>query len=310
MTVAALTVFLGTLYPLLLDAIGGGKISVGPPYFNSTFVPLMVPLLAAMAFGPMLAWKRGDLGFVARRLRYVLAFTLVVIAAMLYLTAGRKGLAVMGVGLAVWLFGAVVAEYADRIALFRAPLGESWRRALHMPRSAYGMTIAHAGMAIVVAGITVSGAWQVERIQVVRPGETIELAGYSLKLAQVTQERGPNYMAQRAVFETLRGGKPYTTLVPEKRFYPVGNMTTTEAAIHTTWFADLYLVLGDADDKGGYAIRAYFNPLVPWIWLGALVMFGGALVSLSDRRHRVGAPRRQRAVAPGPAAPPGESAKA
>ncbi len=306
LSVAAATVFLGTLYPLFLDIVGGGKISVGAPYFNSTFVPLMVPLLAAVAIGPMLAWKRGDLPGVLQRLYVALAAAIAALLIALWLSSWRHALAAFGIGLGVWVIAGAKVEFASRIQLFRVPLRDSVRRAFGLPRSFYGMSIAHAALGIVVIGITASSAWQTEVIKVVQLRESIELAGYVLHLRDVREARGPNYVAQVARVDVYRGkvleGGPrlplVTVLEPEKRRYPVEGNNTTEAAIHTTWFADLYVVLGDADGKGGWVIRAYHNPLVPWIWVGCLVMFFGGLVSLSDRRHRVGAPRRSAAPAP------------
>jgi cytochrome c-type biogenesis protein CcmF len=306
LSVAAATVFLGTLYPLFLDIVGGGKISVGAPYFNATFVPLMVPLLAAVAVGPMLAWKRGDLAGVMQRLYVALAAAIAAALIALWQADWRHALAAFGIGLGVWVIVGAKVEFASRIQLFRVPLGDSVRRAFGLPRSFYGMSIAHAALGIVVIGITASSAWQTELIKVVQPRESVELAGYVLHLRDVREVRGPNYVAQVARIDVYRGkvleGGPrlplVTVLEPEKRRYPVEGNNTTEAAIYTTWFADLYVVLGDADGKGGWVIRAYHNPLVPWIWVGCLVMFAGGLVSLSDRRHRVGAPRRSAAPAP------------
>ena len=308
LSVAAATVFLGTLYPLFLDIVGGGKISVGAPYLNSTFVPLMVPLLAAVAIGPMLAWKRGDLPGVLSRL-YV-AFAAAALAALLalWLADWRSALAALGLGLGAWVIAGSVAEWAGRIQLFRVPLGDSARRAFGLPRSFYGMSIAHAALGIVVLGITASSAWQTEVIKVVRPGEWLPVAGYSLRLRDVREVRGPNYVAQQARVDVVRGAapagevKPVVVLEPEKRRYPVEGNSTTEAAIHTTFLADLYVVLGDPGADGGWVVRAYYNPLVPWIWGGALVMFFGGRVSLSDRRHRVGAPKRSASPVPAAAA--------
>jgi cytochrome c-type biogenesis protein CcmF len=305
LSVAAAVVFIGTLYPLFLDMVGGGKISVGAPYFNLLFGLLMVPLLVAVAFGPMLAWKRGDLPGALERL-YV-AFGAAALAALvgLWIADWRSALAALGIGLGIWVIAGAVVEWAGRIQLFRAKLGDSARRAFGLPRNFYGMTIAHAALGIVVLGITASSAWQTEVIKVVQPRQSIEVAGYVLHLRDVREARGPNYVSQLARVDVFRGrvleGGPrlplVTVLEPEKRRYPVEGNSTTEAAIYTTWFADLYVVLGDPDEKGGWVIRAYHNPLVPWIWGGAILMFVGGLVSLSDRRHRVGAPRRSAAAA-------------
>jgi cytochrome c-type biogenesis protein CcmF len=301
LSVAAATVFLGTLYPLFLDIVGGGKISVGAPYFNSTFVPLMVPLLAAVAIGPMLAWKRGDLEGVLGRLKFGFAAAALAALAGLWLADWKSALAALGVGLGVWVIAGALVEWASRIQLFRVALGDSLRRAFGLPRSFYGMTIAHAALGIVVLGITASSAWQTELIRYLKPGERVDLAGYTLIFEGAREARGPNYVADRGIFRVEYAGRHVTVLHPEKRRYPVEGTNTTEAAIHTTYFADLYVVLGDADGRGGWAVRAYHNPLVPWIWGGAILMFVGGFVSLSDRRHRVGAPTRRAAAAAVPA---------
>ncbi len=303
LTTAAATVFLGTLYPLILDAFGGGKISVGGPYFNSTFLPLMAPVIVAMAAGPMLSWKRADLGGILDRLGLAFAIAAGAALSVWWLSGGDGVLPALGMALAAWLLAGVMVDFASRIRLFRVSPVESLRRARRQPRSAYGMALAHAGLAITVAGITASSAWRVEAIQYMRPGDTVEVAGYLYLFEGVSERPGPNYTAQRATFVVSREGKEYVRLHPEKRVYPVQGVPTTEAGIHTAWFGDLYAVLGDADGTGGWATRIYFNPLVPWIWVGAIVMFLGGCVSLSDRRHRVGAPRRNRQAAAGAPTP-------
>jgi cytochrome c-type biogenesis protein CcmF len=178
------------------------------------------------------------------------------------------------------------------------PFGESMRRLAHLPRSAWGMTIAHAGIGLVVIGIAASTAWQTEILQAMRPGETIKLAGYDVTFDGVKDMRGPNYTARQGTFRIAHGGQPFVTLQPEARRYPQPPMETTEAAIYPMLSADLYVTVGEADGRGGYAVRIYHKPLVSWIWGGAIVMVLGGLVSLTDRRHRVGAPRRARLALP------------
>ena len=294
LTTATVTVFLGTLYPLFLDALTGDKISVGAPFFEATFVPLMVPMLVAMAVGPMLAWKRADLAGALSRMWFALAAAAAAAFVTLYRHEDGPFLAALGMALAGWLIAGVLVELAGRLKLFRVPLGDSLGRARHLPRATYGMTIAHLGIGIVVAGITAASAWQQESIQTQRIGETVEVAGYGFTLLDVEAGLGPNYRVERATFSLTRDGEAVATLFPEKRFYPVEGRQTTEAAIHTTWLADLYAVVGDADGTGGWTTRLYHNPLVPWIWIGVLVMVLGGGVSLTDRRHRVGAPARAR----------------
>jgi cytochrome c-type biogenesis protein CcmF len=297
LTTACATVLLGTLYPLFLDVVSHQKVSVGPPFFNATFVPIMIPLLVAMAVGPMMSWKRGDLWAALQRLK--LAFAMFAVAAVVTLAVmGVSSLAAAcGLGLAAWLLVSTIVEWAERIRLFSEPLSSSFRRALRLPRAAWGMTFAHAGMAIVVAGITGSSAWTVERIENVHPGETVDLAGYTIALDGVNQVRGPDYTATRADLRLLKGDRLIAEMHPEKRFFALENGNQTDVAIRTNLVADVYAVIGDPDGKGGYLLRLYYNPLVPWIWLGAAAMALGGLVSLSDRRHRVGAPLRARRAA-------------
>jgi cytochrome c-type biogenesis protein CcmF len=292
LTTAAATVLIGTLYPLLLDVVTHQKVSVGPPFYEMTFVPIMVPLLIAMAVGPLLPWKRGDLLAALSRLK--LAFIVTAAAALITLAAtGAQSIgAACGLALAAWLFAATLTELAERVRLWSEP-GGALRRALHLPRAAWGMTLAHGGMAIVIAGITGSNAWTAERIVDARPGDQIALAGYTIVLDGVNQISGPDYTATRADIRLLRDGREIATLHPEKRFYPVENGNATGVAIRTNLLSDVYAVIGDADGKGGYTLRLYWNPLVPWIWLGAMAMALGGIVSLTDRRHRVGAPTRR-----------------
>jgi cytochrome c-type biogenesis protein CcmF len=292
---AAATVLLGTLYPLFIDALGMSKVSVGAPYFDAVFVPLMTPLIVLAGITPMLAWKRGDIAGVLGRLKLAFATAATAAVATLWLAGSGSALAALGIALAAWLAAAVVVEWAERVRLFRTPLGDSLRRAVRLPRAAYGMSLAHLGVAMLVAGITASSAWRVESFEVMRPGDVVTVAGYDYLLHGVEALEGPNYTAERGHFTVSRDGRTIAELWPEKRNYPVQRSPTTEAAIHTTWLADLYVVIGDADGHGGYATRIYHNPLVPWIWVGAVVMALGGAVSLTDRRHRVGAPRRARA---------------
>ncbi len=299
---ACAAVFLGTLYPLFLEAIDGSKVSVGPPFFNATFVPLMVPLVFLMAVGPMLPWKRADLLGALLRLKFAALAALLVAGLTWYLQTGGPILAVAAMGLAAWLFFGALVEWADRVKLFRAPPGESWRRACNLPRAAHGMTLAHAGLAVAMAGMIGSSVWKQEVVTNLRPGESVEIAGYSLLFEGVGKLDGPNYRAERARFTVTRGGDEIAVMFPEKRVYQVKAMPTTEAAIRTTLFSDLYAVIGDADGQGGWTVRVYHEPLVPWIWIGCLAMVAGGLTSLSDRRLRIGAPHRQRKSTTRPAA--------
>ncbi|HYU12503.1 MAG TPA: heme lyase CcmF/NrfE family subunit [Stellaceae bacterium] len=299
LTTAAATVLIGTLYPLFLDVVAHRKVSVGPPFYTMTFVPIMVPLLVAMAVGPMLPWKRGDLIAALARLKF--AFLATAAAALVTLAAaGAHSIgAACGLALAAWLLAATLTELAERVRLFAEPAG-ALRRALHLPRAAWGMTLAHGGIAVVIAGITGSTAWTEERIVSGRPGDSFAIAGYRVALDAVNEVSAPDYTATRADMRLLHDGQEIALLHPEKRFFPVENGSATGVAIRTNLLSDIYAVIGEADGKGGYVLRLYWNPLVPWIWLGAVAMALGGMISLTDRRHRVGAPARrarQRAVA-------------
>jgi cytochrome c-type biogenesis protein CcmF len=282
------TVFLGTLYPLFLDAMNGPKLSVGFPFFNRTFAPMMVPMLIAVGVGPMLAWKRGDLLGVLQRLWFAYIVSALAVLVAFYATYGGPILAVLGFGLAAWLAAAVLTEFADRIRLFRAPFADSARRAIHLPRSAYGMSFAHFGLAISVAGFAAS-AYAKEAIEILKPGGSIAIAGYQLTLEGVTRVRGPNYIADDAAIRVTRDGALVKVMHPERRFFPLQQQTTSETSIRTNLLADLYVALGESDGQGNWTVRVYWKPLVPWIWIGCVVMAFGGIVSLSDRRWRVGA---------------------
>src|ERR1700722_13192612 len=292
LTACAATVFLGTLYPLFLDAVGGAKVSVGPPFFDRTFAPMMVPVLIAMAVGPMLSWKRGDLLGALQRLWIAFAVAAVFTLGMLYVLYGGPVLAVFGIGLAVWTGMGVATEFAERIRLFRIPIAESVRRAINLPRAAIGMSLAHLGMAISVVGISAS-AFEQEHLAIVPVGGDFTLAGYHFHFDKVENLQGPNYVANDATIEVRRGGSPIAVMHPERRFFALQDQTTAVTAIRTNPFADLYVALGDPSNNG-WTIRAYWKPLISWIWGGALVMAFGGAVSLSDRRWRVGAATRAR----------------
>lgn len=305
LSTATATVFIGTLYPLFLDILKMGKVSVGPPFFNATFVPIAIPLVAAMVVGPFLSWKRADLGAALTRLWVAGVVVVVCVAVTAYLTAGGGPLlALVGVALAAWAIVGSLVEFAERIRLFRIPVADSWTRAVHLPRSAWGMTIAHTFMGVSIAGMTATSAWQSESIEAMRPGQTASLAGYEFRFDSVGPVAGENYKADRAVFTVTKDGQPVATLTPERRSYPVTRMTTTESAIHTTIFSDLYVALGDPTQNGAaWIVRIYHHPLVPWIWIGGVGMMLGGLVSLTDRRFRIGAPERRSAAKAGVSAP-------
>ncbi len=298
---AAATVFLGTLYPLFLDAVGGPKVSVGYPFFNRTFVPLAVPLLLAVAAGPLLSWKRGDILAAMQRLWAAFAAVIVVLLVGFYLVHGGPVLSVLGFALAAWIAMGALTEWAERVRLFRTSVAETVRRAIHLPRASYGMTIAHIGIAVAVTGFAAS-AFEQEHISAMRPGDTFPLAGFTVEFTGMDREQGSNFQADRGSFLLRSGDRLVAELHPERRFFPLQQETTAKTAIHTNFLADFYLALGDPDGTGAWAVRAYWKPLVPWIWIGAVIMALGGAISLSDRRWRVGAAARARRDEPLPAA--------
>ena len=293
LTVACATVLVGTLYPLVTDAFGL-KISVGAPYFNMTFGPLMLPLLFAMPFGPYLAWKRGDIYAAAQRLLVAALLAIGVIAATFAVTKPGPWLAPFGIALGVWIMAGAVSELLFRAKAGNAGFDEVLRRLRNLPRSVYGSALAHFGVGMMVIGIIATSAYQSERVLLMKVGEKVDIAGYELTFNGANAGQGPNYKEQIGTFTVTRDGTPVTTLHPEKRLYDAPPQPTTEAGIYNAWTGDLYVVLGDQQTSGGWAVRAYFHPFVRFIWLGALVMFIAGAISLTDRRLRVGAPQRAR----------------
>ncbi len=293
---ATATVFVGTLYPLALEGITGEKISVGPPYFNMTFGPLMIPLLLALPFGPALAWKRGDILGVAQRL--YAAMGLAAVAAFCTYVAFNRGpsLAPFGIALGAFVMAGALSEFLARIKIGSVGFEEAVRRARNLPRSAYGTLLAHFGIGMMAVGIVATSAYQEERILIMKPTGKVSVGGFDLTFKGAAPARGPNYREDVAQFEVAKGGVPVTVLTPSKRIYDAPPQPTTESGIHASWLGDLYVVIGDEQQQegGAYAVRAYFNPLVRFIWLGALIMFIGGGISLTDRRLRVGAPVKAR----------------
>ncbi len=294
LTTSCATVLIGTLYPLALEAITGDKISVGPPYFNATFGPLMLALLIALPFGPFLAWKRGDLYAATQRLLGAALIALAAGIVSLAVWSSGPWLAPIGLALGIWVIAGAVAELAFRIRLGSVPWSDALHRLKGLPRSAIGTAAAHAGVGVMAVGIVATSAYRSEQVLVMKPGQTIAFAGYAVSFKGVAPRRGPNYREQVGLFTVSRNGEPVSELAPAKRVYDAPPQPTTEAGIHLSWRGDLYAVLGDAQSAGGYVVRLYFNPLVRLIWLGALIMVLGGMLSLSDRRLRVGAPRRSR----------------
>ena len=291
LTTACLTVFVGTLYPLALEAITGTKISVGAPFFNLTFGPLFVPLLFAMPFGPLLAWKRGDILGVAQRLMGAFAAGLVTIAIVAAAESEVSILAPFGVGLALFVMTGAVTDIVERIGLLRAPLSVVRQRAAGLPRSVWGTAFAHFGIAVTLLGIVSVSTWATERIVAVKVGQSISLSGFELTFDGLVQRSGANYRELGGKFTVRQGSVAVATMEPTKRSFASRETTTTEAALMTRGFSQLYLSLGDVNSDGSVAVRLYYKPMVLLIWIGSIVMMLGGALSLSDRRLRVGAPK-------------------
>jgi cytochrome c-type biogenesis protein CcmF len=291
------TVFLGTFYPLFAEVWSGVKLSVGPQFFDATFVPILMPAIIAMVIGPVLAWRRGNLRAALRRLAPAVIGALLAPVIVFAVDRTAPPAALAGIALAVWAMLGVLTDLADRSGVAKQPWGMAWRRLRHLPRGTWGYATAHFGVGVLIAGIVVSTAWRSERIETLRPGDTVEIAGRTLRLVGVTEGDVANYRAQRAQIVVERPGSAPMTLYPERRWYPVARSQTTNTAIATNGLGDLYLALGDADGQGGWVLRAYYNPLVPWIWFGALLAALGGLISLSDRRLRLRLPAARTAVA-------------
>ena len=301
LTSACATVLVGTLYPLALEALTGEKISVGAPFFNLTFGPLFVPLLIAVPFGPLLAWKRGDLLAAAQRLIGAAALGLIGIATVFAIQHGGPVLAPFGVGLAIYVMAGALVDIIERVGLFRVPFATALARARGLPRSAFGTAVAHFAAGVVLFGVIAESQWNAERIVTLKPGESVSVRKYDLTLDGLVPRQGPNYSELVARFTVRRDGETVAVLEPSKRTFPQRGMSTTEAALLTRGASQLYLSLGDITADGAIAVRLYHKPMVLLIWFGALLMaFGGAL-SLSDRRLRVGAPKPARKPALQPA---------
>ena len=298
---ATATVLFGTLYPLFLEMISGEKISVGPPFFNASFIPIMLPLVIIMGVGPFLSWKRADLPAVLARLKWIALLTFFVAVAVWYFQTKGPALAVLSIAAAVWLLLATLMQWADQIKLFRAPFSTSMRRARNLPRASYGMTLAHLGLAICIFGFVGSSAWKEDVIVFAEPGTDISIAGFDLRFVGTEKVQGPNYIADRATLIVAKSGEYVTTLFPERRYYPVAGSQTTESAIRQTIAGDLYASIAapaSENAKGKWTLRVLYEPLVNFIWFGAFIIVLGGLCSLSDRRLRVGAPQKTKTIEP------------
>ena len=295
LAVAAFVVFIGTVWPLIAELAWDRKLSVGTPFFEKAFTPFMVALAIILPLGAILPWKRGKLKRALYPLRGALVFAAAVMVLVFAVSTGRSGLAVVGAGLGSWL----IAGAATDLWLRTGKSGFS--RLARLPRADWGKAIAHGGLGVTFIGISLLMAWQVEDIRVARLGETFTVAGYDITLESVEEQPGPNYDSVFATMKVAQNGRQVAVLLPEKRIYPVQSMPTTEAAIQNGLFRDIYLVIGDEQQNGGWAVRSYIKPFANWIWLGCTLMALGGFVSLSDRRYRVAAGARRTAAAPQPA---------
>jgi cytochrome c-type biogenesis protein CcmF len=299
LSVASLAVFVGTLYPLLLEALTGAKISVGPPFFNLTAVPLMVPLFLAIPFGQKLAWKRGDLLGAGQRLWTCMALGVAGAAISAYAAGGGPVLALAGIGLGIFLVLGALDDLLDRA--LRGGIGMIGARLRAIPQSITAMALAHAGAGLMVIGISAT-AFETEKIAAMKPGETMALDGYTLRLEGIGPVTGPNYNAIAAEF-SLRdaAGTELARLRPAKRVYIGRQMPTSEVGRYRHGLSEIYLAIGETSDGQHVDLRAYHKPYVLLIWLGPLLMSIGGILSLFDRRLRIGVPARRARLRPEPA---------
>ena len=294
---ACATVFIGTLYPLALEVLTGEKISVGAPFFNFTFLPLIVPLLLLLPLGQTLAWKRGNFLGTAQRLYAVFGIALLATLAMLAFQHGGPVAAPLGIGLGIYLVLGSLNEIVTRSWSRGTPLSVAWRKARGLPRSAWGTTIAHAGVGLTVIGIAAT-AWGVETIGSVRPGERLKAGDYEVRLERVIPRVEANYRDDVAILTVFGSGRELGTIETMKRLYVTRGMPTTEAGILTVGLGQVYASIGEVQADGSIGMRLYHKPLVLLIWIGSLVMAAGGTLSLTDRRLRIGTPARAKAAPP------------
>ena len=297
LTTATATVLIGTLYPLVVEALFGDKISVGEPFFNLTFGPLMIPLLVVVPFGPLLAWKRGDVFAVAQRLMFAFGAALLAVLVTYLFIDGASVFAALGAGLSAWLVLGALTDLALKAGIGNVAPRVALRRFVGLPRSVFGTAIAHLGLGLTLLGIVGVLSFEKEAILVMKPGQVVEISDYRLRFDGLTPVRGPNFTEDQGHFSLLgTNGQPSDVIMSSKRFYPVRQMPTTEAGIKTMWLSQLYVSLGDESGDGSVVVRVWWKPLVTLIWGGSLVMMLGGFVSLLDRRLRVGAPARRKSA--------------
>jgi cytochrome c-type biogenesis protein CcmF len=304
LTVAAGSVLLGTLYPLVIDALGMGKLSVGPPYFNSVFVPLMVPAVFLMGIGPIARWKKASLPERAVRLRW--AFLAAVVTALIlpFVLGQWKPLVSLGLMLALWIVFSAGLNIWERVKTTSGQLSVV-QKLRTQTRSYYGMHLAHLGVAVFIVGVTLVTGYQSEQDVRMDVGDSVTAGNYTFRLIGVTNVAGPNYRAARADIEVSKNGNVVNHMYPEKRSYIATENVMTETAIDTGLFRDLYISLGEPVSGGAWSVRVYYKPFVDWIWGGALLMAMGGGLALSDRRYALAARKQREALkaTPTPAIP-------
>ena len=284
LTVAAGSVLLGTLYPLIVDVLGMGKLSVGPPYFNMVFVPLMAPAMFLMGVGPIARWKKASLPELTVRLRWALVVSVVCAGVLPFVFGGWKPLVSMGLLLATWIVATIVVNIWERVRVTTGQVG-TFQKLRTQSRSYYGMQLAHLGVAVFIIGVTMVTGYQTEQDVRVEPGSTVSAGGYEFRFVGVTNALGPNYQAARAEILVSRDGKEVERMYPEKRSYTASGNVMTETAIDSGLFRDLYVSLGEPVAAGAWSVRIYYKPFVGWIWGGAVLMALGGGLALSDRRY-------------------------
>ncbi|PJE33847.1 heme lyase NrfEFG subunit NrfE [Pseudooceanicola lipolyticus] len=295
LAVSCFVVCTGTLWPMLAEMAFDRTLSVGPPFFDLAFTPFMVVLGLVLPVGALLPWKRARIGRALWSLRFVLVLALALAALAWALQTGRSALGPVGLFLGAWIVGGALTDLWIRTG--RNGAGRLGRLA-RLPRADWGRAVAHSGLGVTIFAIAGLTAWQQEDIRVVQPGESYGIGAYQLTLVEVEEGRGPNYATTRAAVELTRNGRQLAMLYPEKRFYPVAGMPTTEAAIDYRLLRDVYVVIGDDQDDGGWVLRTYIKPFAGWIWAGCLIMALGGGLSLSDRRFRVAGGARRAAPVP------------
>ncbi|MDP2760209.1 MAG: heme lyase CcmF/NrfE family subunit [Sideroxyarcus sp.] len=293
LSVASASVFLGTLYPLFMDALGFGKLSVGPPYFNTVFVPLMVPLVMMMGLGPVARWKQASLPDIWQRVRWALVASMVIAVVLPFILGEWTPLIALGVLLAAWIITTGALDLRRRMG----KEGSLWQRLKIPTRSYYGMQLAHLGIAVFILGVTLVKGYETERDVRMDVGDTLAQGGYVFRFDGVTEKEGPNYIAAQGLVSVSKDGKLVTVLHPEKRQYNASGMPMTEAAIRTGLLRDLYVALGEPiPDSKAWAVRIYIKPFVDWIWAGCLLMALGGVFAVSDRRYRIRARKTETAT--------------